>query len=94
LLWASQAKNWSLSTATAWKTLRNFSINAITLITEFIICILLGLFRCSERKYDKENFDSNVAEMPFDDHNAPPFELIYDFCLDAVRMKMILGELA
>ncbi|CAK93972.1 unnamed protein product (macronuclear) [Paramecium tetraurelia] len=34
---------------------------------------------CSERKYKHESF-FKVAEFPFDDHQAPPFTLIVDFC--------------
>ena len=36
---------------------------------------------CSERDYDPSRFDS-VAKYPFDDHNAPPFELFLPFCED------------
>ncbi|CAD8110554.1 unnamed protein product [Paramecium sonneborni] len=34
---------------------------------------------CSERKYKHESF-FKVAEFPFDDHQAPPFNLIVEFC--------------
>ncbi|CAD8097469.1 unnamed protein product [Paramecium sonneborni] len=34
---------------------------------------------CSERKYKHESF-YKVAEFPFDDHQAPPFNLIVEFC--------------
>ncbi|CAD8203149.1 unnamed protein product [Paramecium pentaurelia] len=34
---------------------------------------------CSERKYKHEYF-YRVAEFPFEDHQAPPFNLIVDFC--------------
>jgi|JI6StandDraft_1071083.scaffolds.fasta_scaffold03168_19 phosphatidylinositol-3,4,5-trisphosphate 3-phosphatase/dual-specificity protein phosphatase PTEN len=53
-------------------------------ITECTTCVALSLFSCSERKYDKENFEGNVMEFPFDDHMAPPFELIFSFCEDMV----------
>eukprot|EP01117_Protostelium_nocturnum_P006274 TRINITY_DN2264_c0_g1_i1.p1 TRINITY_DN2264_c0_g1~~TRINITY_DN2264_c0_g1_i1.p1 ORF type:complete len:659 (-),score=180.26 TRINITY_DN2264_c0_g1_i1:185-2161(-) len=38
---------------------------------------------CSERSYDIERFYSRVECFPFDDHNAPPFDLIHRFCENA-----------
>jgi len=38
---------------------------------------------CSERSYDPKFFHNRVATFPFDDHNAPPIEIIEKFCLDA-----------
>jgi phosphatidylinositol-3,4,5-trisphosphate 3-phosphatase/dual-specificity protein phosphatase PTEN len=35
---------------------------------------------CSERSYDHDKFYNRVEVFPFDDHNAPPFELIAQFC--------------
>lgn len=37
---------------------------------------------CSERTYDPGRFHQRVANYPFDDHQAPPFELIRPFCDD------------
>jgi phosphatidylinositol-3,4,5-trisphosphate 3-phosphatase/dual-specificity protein phosphatase PTEN len=44
---------------------------------------------CSERNYDPGRFHQRVANYPFDDHQAPPFELIRPFCDD---MDMWLKE--
>ncbi|PRP81837.1 pten, isoform E [Planoprotostelium fungivorum] len=38
---------------------------------------------CSERSYDITRFRSRVECFPFDDHNAPPFDLIHKFCINA-----------
>jgi len=35
---------------------------------------------CSERSYDHGKFHGRVEIFPFDDHNAPPFDLIEQFC--------------
>jgi phosphatidylinositol-3,4,5-trisphosphate 3-phosphatase/dual-specificity protein phosphatase PTEN len=35
---------------------------------------------CSERAYESWYFDGRVERFPFDDHNAPPFEIITPFC--------------
>lgn len=40
--------------------------------------------RCSERKYRNSLFNNNVAEFPFDDHQAPSFSTIFDLCKDMV----------
>jgi phosphatidylinositol-3,4,5-trisphosphate 3-phosphatase/dual-specificity protein phosphatase PTEN len=37
---------------------------------------------CSERGYDAQKFYNRVGVYPFDDHNAPPFDLILSFCRD------------
>jgi len=38
---------------------------------------------CSERHYDYSKFHHRVSVFPFDDHNAPPVQLISDFLKDA-----------
>ena len=40
---------------------------------------------CSERKYDHQHFLGFVREFGFDDHNAPPFMMIIDFCEDVAK---------
>eukprot|EP00727_Mastigamoeba_balamuthi_P014423 m51a1_g9605 putative phosphatidylinositol- -trisphosphate 3-phosphatase and dual-specificity protein phosphatase (818) ;mRNA; f:1056921-1059976 len=37
---------------------------------------------CSERGYEACKFHNRVGVYPFDDHNAPPFEMIQRFCAD------------
>eukprot|EP00118_Oscarella_pearsei_P025185 m.307682 g.307682 ORF g.307682 m.307682 type:complete len:425 (+) comp42617_c0_seq1:254-1528(+) len=37
---------------------------------------------CSERVYDAAPFHHRVVRYGFDDHNAPPFELVQPFCDD------------
>jgi len=37
---------------------------------------------CSERDYDDDVFEGRVGRYPFDDHNAPLFDLIMAFCQD------------
>lgn len=36
--------------------------------------------RCSERKYNHSFFEGKVSEYPFDDHQAPSFQLIFGMC--------------
>jgi len=40
---------------------------------------------CSERSYDPEKFYKRVECFPFDDHNAPPFEMILHFCQNVAQ---------
>lgn len=35
---------------------------------------------CSERKYKHSHFNGMVREFPFNDHQAPPFRLIFEVC--------------
>ncbi|KAL9651348.1 hypothetical protein ABK040_001300 [Willaertia magna] len=35
---------------------------------------------CSERTYEPSFFDGRVERFPFDDHNAPPFEIMIPCC--------------
>ena len=39
---------------------------------------------CSERKYDPKEFIKGIVndDFGFDDHNPPPFDYIYRFCVD------------
>ena len=39
---------------------------------------------CSERKYNWKGFekDSVNEQFAFDDHNPPPFDMLYKFCVD------------
>lgn len=39
---------------------------------------------CSERKYSHDHFGGRIAEFPFNDHQAPDFNLVINFCLDVV----------
>jgi len=38
---------------------------------------------CSERAYESTYFGGRVERFPFDDHNAPPFEIMTPFCRSA-----------
>eukprot|EP00808_Paulinella_micropora_P027662 g78844.t1 len=38
---------------------------------------------CSERDYDAARFGGRKKRFPFEDHNAPPFLLLEEFCRDA-----------
>nr|CAG4710604.1 unnamed protein product [Naegleria fowleri] len=35
---------------------------------------------CSEKTYEPSSFDGRVERFPFDDHNAPPFEIMLPCC--------------
>jgi phosphatidylinositol-3,4,5-trisphosphate 3-phosphatase/dual-specificity protein phosphatase PTEN len=35
---------------------------------------------CAERNYDPVLFDGRVEYFPFEDHNAPSFQMIFDLC--------------
>ncbi|KAK3289434.1 hypothetical protein CYMTET_3143 [Cymbomonas tetramitiformis] len=37
---------------------------------------------CSEREYDARSFENRVSRCPFADHQAPPVELMAQFCED------------
>jgi hypothetical protein len=47
---------------------------------------------CSERNYDPSLFNGRVEYFPFDDHNAPPFQMIFDLC-ENVSMWLDANEL-
>eukprot|EP00732_Lithocolla_globosa_P006385 Lithocolla_globosa_v1_NODE_7384_length_953_cov_8.576837.p1 type:complete len:282 gc:universal NODE_7384_length_953_cov_8.576837:846-1(-) len=61
--------------------------NPITEVVRFLNMFHPESYRvynfCSERSYDTDRFDKRVRSFPFDDHNAPPFEMIGQFCEDA-----------
>lgn len=40
---------------------------------------------CSERAYESDAFHGRVERFPFDDHNAPPFEIMLPFCKSVVK---------
>ncbi|KAH3764214.1 phosphatidylinositol-3,4,5-trisphosphate 3-phosphatase [Pelomyxa schiedti] len=40
---------------------------------------------CSERGYDASKFHDRVSVFPFDDHNAPPFEIIDKCCSHVMK---------
>lgn len=42
------------------------------------------MHRCAERKYKTTNF-FKVSEYPFEDHQAPTFDLIFKCCEDLVN---------
>ncbi|EFC45398.1 predicted protein, partial [Naegleria gruberi] len=35
---------------------------------------------CSEKTYEPSSFEGRVERFPFDDHNAPPFEMMLPCC--------------
>lgn len=43
---------------------------------------------CSEKAYESSAFKGRVERFPFDDHNAPPFEIMLPFCRSVVREKL------
>lgn len=49
---------------------------------------------CSEKQYSPSVFESKggqCAEYPFDDHNAPPFDMLIKFCQDA-KVDSVVGQ--
>lgn len=40
---------------------------------------------CQERRYPWYHFNNSVAEYPFDDHQPPPFKIIFAFCADVAE---------
>ncbi|KAI8088761.1 protein-tyrosine phosphatase-like protein [Halteromyces radiatus] len=39
----------------------------------------------AEKLYDKNRFDGNVSDYPFEDHQVPPLSMIQQFCQDAAN---------
>jgi len=47
---------------------------------------------CSERDYDHKKFKGRVTRFPFDDHNCPDFDSIWDFCVDVKKWLVEYDE--